>query len=124
MALVALLVAAGILANGLPPPAQICAKTQQLGQRAVASDPESTIVGRYVLYYSVDKHHMVMPFGVYFETSGSGEYFVAEQHTKLQRVAGSLSLLRTYTKKENDTQASFGFKPSAIRAELFTCPEH
>jgi hypothetical protein len=67
---------------------------------------------------------MVWPFGVYFETSGSGEYYVAEQHTKLQRVAGSLSLLRIYTKKENDTRASFGFKPRAIRAELFACPAH
>src|ERR1700720_160285 len=101
MALVALLLAAGILANGPPPPAQICAKAQQLGQRAVASDPESTIVGRFVLYYTDDKHHPAMPFGVYFETSGSGEYYIAEQHSKLQRVAGSLSTLRTYTKKEN-----------------------
>ena len=124
MALVALLIAAGILANGLPPPAQICAKTQQVGQRAVSNDAESRIVGRYLLYYTDDKHHPAMPFGVYFETSGSGEYYVAEQHSKLQRVAGSLSMLRTYAKKENDTMARFGFKSSVIRAELFACPEH
>jgi hypothetical protein len=123
MTVAALLIATGILASGLPPPAQICAKTQQLGQRVVSNDPESRIIGRYLLYYTDNKHHPVMPFGVYFETSGSGEYYVAEQHSKLQRVAGSLSMLRTFTKKENDTMAGFGFKP-AIGAELVACPEH
>ena len=110
-----------LAAPAWPTEAMVCSDAIPLGSRVHVADPRSRIIGRYVLILTLP---VSRPVGIYYETSGAGEYFSQSRAQPLQSISGSRELLNSWkTNFEKIASSQLIHSTAHVALELKPCTE-